>query len=338
MKGIRTSLAMTYIFLLFFACGCADNSVTKEAQVLMGTMMDISVIAPGMSRDARVAAIKKAFDRLRQIDDAMSSYKQSSEVSAVNNFADVRPIQVNADMINVIKRADELNSITEGAFDITVAPLVELWGFGPKGAVLKMPHDKDINQALKLTGMDRLKIDYAKKTVGFACSGMKIDLGGIAVGYAVDCAAEVLRENGIRNAMVNGGGEIFCMGEGPAGRGWKIGIQHPRIKNELIEAVYLKDKAISTSGDYEKFFFWNGKRVSHIIDPRTGRPVTANPASVSIIAPDCVTADALSTAIFVLGPDEGIKVLNKMRSIEGMIVVDTGKEIEVYKTDGFGRK
>jgi thiamine biosynthesis lipoprotein len=338
MKGIRNRLAMTYILLLFFTYGCADNSITKETQVLMGTMVDISAAAPGMNRDVKAAAIKKAFDRLRQIDEIMSSYRQTSELSMVNNFADVRPIRVGADMIKVIKRADELNKITQGAFDITVAPLVELWGFGPKGAVLRMPKDEDIKQALRLTGMQKLKIDYAKKTVAFASSGMKIDLGGIAVGYAVDCAIEVLKESGIRNAMINAGGDIFCMGEGPGGHGWKIGIQHPRIRNELLETVPLKDRAIATSGDYERFFFWNEKRVSHIIDPRTGMTVTDTPASVSIISPDCMTADALSTAIFVLGPDEGIRVLNKMRSVEGMIVVDKGKDIEVYKTDGFGKK
>ena len=333
--------------LLLALAGCVNTGVTKETQLLMGTLVDISVAGNSISRDVKATAISEAFERMKQIDDAMSGYKHTSEVSAVNNFADVRPIQVSADMMNVIKRADEINKITEGAFDITVGPLVELWGFGTKGAVLKMPQDEDINQALKLTGMRRLKIDYAKKTVGFSASGMKIDLGGIATGYAVDCAIEVLKENGIKNAMINAGGDIFCIGEGPRGRGWRIGIQHPRIKNELLGTVYLKDKAISTSGDYERFFFWNGKRVSHIIDPRTGRTVTDTPASVSIIAPDCITADALSTAIFVLGPDEGIKFLNKMRPVEGMIVVNTGKDIdpapnrcgvEVYKTDGFGKK
>ena len=201
-----------------------------------------------------------------------------------------------------------------------------------------MPTDIEIDNALKSTGMDKIKIDYARKTIRFMSSGAKIDLGSIAPGYAVDCAIYVLKESGVKNAMVNAGGEVFCMGRGPAGRAWKIGIQHPRLANKLLAKVRLQDRAISTSGDYEKFFFWRDKRISHIIDPRTGRPVSNMPASVSITAPDCITADALSTAIFVLGPKDGMEVLKKMRCVEGMISVDENGNIKVYTTDGFFKK
>lgn len=315
--------------------GCADNAIVKETQFLMGTAVEISVADSSTDRAAKLNAIARAFDRIRELDALMSFFNKESEVSRINDFADVRPIQVSPDTIKVIKRADELNKITEGAFDITVAPLVELWGFGRRGAVSKIPSDEEVREALKIVGMDKLKIDYARKMISFKSSGTKIDLGGIATGYAVDCAMGVLRESGIKNAMINAGGDIFCMGGPSWNRAWKIGIQHPRIKSELLGSIYLKDRAIATSGDYEKFFFWKEKRISHIIDPRTGMPVAGTPASVTIIAPDCITADAFSTAIFVLGPDAGLRVLNEMKPIEGMIVNNDGKDIKVYKTDGF---
>jgi thiamine biosynthesis lipoprotein len=268
----------------------------------------------------------------------MSLYDPKSELSKINNFADIQPIEVTADTIKVIKRADELNKITEGAIDITIAPLVELWGFGPKGAVSNIPIDKEVKDALKLTGMDKIKIDYARKTVRFVSGGVKIDLGSVAPGYAVDCAIGVLREMGVRNAMVNAGGEIFCIGKGPWFRLWRVGIQHPRVRDKLLAVVKLQEEAISTSGDYEKFFFYNNKRISHIIDPRTGRAVSNSSVSVSIIAPDCITADALATTIYVLGLRDGMKVLNKIGSVEGMIVVCDGENIKVHTTDGFFKK
>lgn len=330
-----------FLLLSASACiaitGCLDNAIVKETQLLMGAAVEISVADRDIDRITKLNAITKAFGRIKEIDALMSFFNKESEVSRINDFADVRPMQVGSDTIKVIKRADELNKITEGAFDITVAPLVELWGFGRRGDVSKIPSDEEVKETLKIVGMDKLKIDYAGKTVGFKCTGTKIDLGGIATGYAVDCAIEVLKENGIKNAMINAGGDIFCMGGPSRNRVWKIGIQHPRIRSGLLDSAYVKDKAIATSGDYEKFFFWKEKRISHIIDPRTGMTVTGTPASVTIIAPDCMTADGFSTAIFVLGPNEGLRVLNGMKSVEGMIAADDGKDIKVYKTDGFGK-
>lgn len=332
---LNKNIYITIIILIVLLAGCRDNGEVKRTQLLMGTMVEISVADSNLSEASKIEAIEKAFRRIKDIEDQMSVYKQTSEVSKVNNFADIRPVSVSEDIIKVLKRSDEINKITSGAFDITVAPLVDLWGFGPKTSILRIPQDKEIKDVLRLVGMNKLKVDYARKTVNFTIPGMKIDLGGIAVGYAVDCAAEVLRDNGINNAMVNGGGEVLCMGKSSWGRPWRVGIQHPRIKDKLLDIVSIEDRAISTSGDYEKIFFWEKKRISHIINPLTGMPVTDSPASVTIIAPDCMTADSLSTAIDVLGPNEGVKVLKNIKSVSGMIAVDNGKTIEVYTVNGF---
>lgn len=325
---LQIFLAITAVLYL---PSCSDITPTTKTQFAMGAAVEICVADP-ISRQARVAAIDKAFARIKEIERLMSYYDSHSDVSSINNFADIRPVAVSDDTLKVLKRAGEINRITGGAFDITIAPLVDLWGFGAKGQPLPYPKQEEINQALFLVGVENLNIDYARKTVRFMHSGMKIDLSGIAAGYAVDCAVESLKESGIKNAMINAGGEVFCMG-----RQWKVGIQHPRDKRELLTSVYINDKAISTSGDYEKFFFHEKKRVSHIIDPRTGMPVSDVPASVSIIAPDCMTADALATAVFVMGPEKGMSVLKRMTSIEALIAVDQGDKLQVYKTDGFNR-
>lgn len=337
--SLRSVLAVSLLAMtaVLFLAGCANNGIISKTYLMMGSTADISAAGP-ISKEAKIAAIDKAFERIRQIERLMSFYDSRSDVSNINNFADIRPIEVSDDTIKVLKRADEINKITGGAFDITVAPLVELWGFGPGGARLKIPAERDIKEALKLVGADNLKIDYARKTVRFMRRGMKIDLGGIAAGYAVDCAIESLKENGIKNAMVNIGGEVSCIGTSGPGRSWRIGIQHPRVKSELLAMVDIKNKAISTSGDYENFFFQGKKRISHIINPHTGMPVSDVPASVSIIAPDCVTADALATAVFVLGPEKGMSILNKMASVSGMIAVSDNNRIKIYKTDGFGKQ
>lgn len=332
-----------YLYVLGAACvaicGCANNAdVTKQTQLLMGTAVEISVADPGMDPTLKSAVIGKAFDRIRQIEELMSSYNQISDVCRINSFADKRPVRVSPDTIKVIKKAQDLNEATGGAFDITVGPLVELWGFGPKAEVFRAPSDEEVRLALKSVGMDKLNVDYSEGTVNFASIGMSIDLSGIAKGYAVDCAAEVLRQNGVKNAVVNAGGDIFCMGMGPRQRPWKIGIRHPRVKNGLLSVVSLTNRAIATSGDYERFFFRQKRRVSHIIDPRTGVPVSDVPDSVSITAADCMTADALATAVFVLGPGEGLRVLEKAGAVDAMIAVDSAEGIKVYKTDGFGKE
>jgi thiamine biosynthesis lipoprotein len=330
-----------FSFIMLFALaisGCSrDYGPVKQAQFLMGTTVEISVRDTGLDKAAKDSAIQKAFARMKQIEDAMSAYKTDSEVSRINSTAYKKPVQVSGDTMNVMKKADQINRITHGAFDITVAPLVELWGFGPGTAALKMPQAAQINGALKSVGMDKLKLDYAKGTVGFSDEGVKIDLGGIAAGYAVDCAIQVLKENGIKNAMINAGGDIFCMGKGPQGRPWKVGIRHPRRPDGLLGVLALEDKAVATSGDYQKYFMYGKKRVSHIIDPRSGTAKDM-PASVTIVAPDCITADALSTAVFVLGPKKGLEVLDKMDSVEAMIVVDKGKAFRVYETEGFQKR
>jgi len=328
--------ALGLILPLCFS-GCKCNGPVTKTQAFMGTVVEISVCGANISEAGKLLAVDKAFQRIKEIEGLMSLYNETSEISKINNFADIRPVEVSNDTIKVLKRADEISNITGGAFDITIAPLVDLWGFGAKGMVLKPPDEAQIKEALNLVGMDKIKIDYSRKTVRFLKNGVKIDLNGIAQGYAVDCAIEILKDNGIRNAMVNAGGEVMCIGNSNSGRPWKVGIQHPRSKNELLTSVNIENKAMSTSGDYENFFFLDKKHVSYNIDFRTGRPVVNSPASVSVTAPDCMTADSLATAIFVLGVDKGFDILDKMASIEAMIVIDSVDNFEVYKTNGFGK-
>jgi len=328
---------MALVALCTAGCGQPADEA-RQVRIMMGTLVEICVADRNMSSAAKSAAIDSAFERIAKIEELMSSYKDTSDVSRINSSAYKRPVTVSAETMEVIKKSKQINELTNGAFDITVAPLVKLWGFGPKMEFLKPPSDEEIAAALNLVGMDNIKVDYAKRTVRFSREGILIDLSGIAKGYAVDCAAGVLKKHGVKNAMVNAGGDIFCMGTDFRGKPWKIGIRHPRIKNRIIGAVSLSDRAIATSGDYERFFLQGKNRISHIIDPATGRPVSDVPDSATIIAQDCATADGLATAAFVLGPQKGIEALNKIGSVKGMIVTDNGKFTRIYKTDGFAKE
>jgi len=162
---------------------------------------------------------------------------------------------------------------------------------------------------------------------------MLIDLGGIAKGYAVDEAIKFLRKRGVKNALVEAGGDLYCMGEGPQGK-WRVGVQHPRKMNRIFEVIGLKDRAVATSGDYYRFFFIKGKRHSHIINPKTGMTVQENPMSVSIIAPTTTDADALATGVFVLGPERGMRLIEKLEDVEGMII---GEGMKVVKSSGWSK-
>lgn len=286
----------------------------KQTEMIMGTLVEITVIP------ANEKAIKEAFEALKKVDALMSTYKEDSEISILNREGKA---QVSQQTLEVIEDAIEFSKLTKGAFDITVKPLINLWKKAEKEE--KVPTEQEIEKAILLVGYDKIVIEGNQ--VRLEKEGMQIDLGGIAKGYAVDKAIEALKKNGIKRALVNAGGDLYALGKALRGERWSIGIQDPREKDKIIDTIKVKDKAVATSGDYRRYFTLEGKRFSHIVNPKTGLTVQDVPMSVTIVGPDATTTDALSTGVFVLGPEEGMKLIESLPEVEGMIISEGMKKL-----------
>jgi len=279
-----------FLFLIECLLGCQNQTFYKEERVLLGTYVEI--IAP------KKEAIENAFSEIKRIEVLLNKYDPNSEVSRLNREG---KLKLSKETFYVIRKAKEFWQKTEGAFDITVEPLLEIWGFLDKN--YRIPTPEEIKGTLELVGADKILLNEVNQTAEFQKKGMRIDLGGIAKGYAVDMAVRKLKEMGIENALINAGGDIYCLGD-KAKKLWKVGIKEPQNKG-LRKIIYLKDKAIATSGDYEQYFKNQQKKYCHIFDPKKGYPIDSGMVSVTVSANDCLTADALATAIMVLGVDKG---------------------------------
>ncbi len=286
----------------------------KRTEMIMGTLVEITVLP------ANEKAVKEAFNEMKRIDALMDIYRENSEVSILNREGEDR---VSKETLEVIKKSIEFSRLTRGAFDITCGPLVNLWKEAKKNK--EIPTAEEIKETISLVGYKKLILEGS--WVRFKEKGMQIDLGGIAKGYAVDKAIEVLKKNGIKQALVNAGGDLYALGKASQGEKWQIGIQHPRQEGKILTIIKVKDEAVATSGDYQRYFMLKGKRFAHIVNPMTGWTVQDVPMSVTIIAPDAASADALATGVFVLGPQEGMKLINSLSGIEGMIVSEGMKTV-----------
>lgn len=312
-----------FVYLLFIIsfilCIAGCERRFKETKFLMSTIVEITAV--GSEQNCQ-QAMEQAFEEIERIDRLMNVYNADSEISRINNSAGKSSVQVSSDTLEVINQSLRISSLTGGAFDITILPLMELWEFGEKmeeNDLKRVPSDNEIQEKLKLVDYRKVAIDAAHSAVMLSSPGRRLDVGGIAKGYAVDKVVQTLKTAGIRSALVNAGGDIYAMGSPPDKDSWKVGIQHPRRRAELLGTLELKDKAVATSGDYENFFEVNGKRYCHIMNPRTGRPVEGI-MSVTIVAETTTEADALATSVFPLGADDGMKLIEKMDGVDGIII------------------
>ncbi|MCF6157978.1 MAG: FMN-binding protein [wastewater metagenome] len=311
----------------------------KQTRMIMGTFAEVSVYSGDEETAGR--AVDAALNEMERLDRIMSNYKEDSELSLINKKAAQSPVPCNGDLLDVIEKSHYYSELSGGAFDITVSPVVALWGFfREKGNI---PSDREIEDLLPAISYKNLVIEKSAGqgkpgSIFFKNDKTQIDLGAIGKGFAVDKALEVIKQYGIDNACINLGGNIYTLGS-PAGRSiWKVGVQHPRKSGEILGYLRLRDEATATSGDYERFFEINGKRYSHIIDPRTGRPVNGVIAS-TVVAPTGTDVDALSTSIFVLGPKEGIALIKNIPGTDALIAYEgNGGKIMIYMTKGFKEK
>lgn len=267
------------------------------------------------------AAITSAFEEIKKIEIIANNFNPDSEISRLNAAG---KIQAGRDLFNMVRESLKYYGLSEGAFDITVGPVVSIWKEKIREAEnktrgLTLPSESRIKKALSLVGSDKISLDDSASSISFTQSGMAIDLGAIAKGYAVDQAIRRLRESGVRSALVNAGGNVYCLGK-KGSRKWRIGVRHPRKPTEIVYYLDLENQGAATSGDYEQFFILDKKRYSHIINPKTGWPVDNNISSVTIIAPDAATSDGLSTTVFVLGKEKGLELTGKMNGVEVKII------------------
>jgi thiamine biosynthesis lipoprotein len=296
------SITLTYSFLRSNPPKYPQKTkqLYRDNRLLMGTIWEVA------SPNKQAAAI--VFLEANRIEQLLSKYIQNSEISQLNRLG---KLKVSAETFYIIKKSRELCHQTQGAFDITVAPLVDLWGF--TNQEFQVPSDDKIHAVLKLVGSDKIILQEKDNVVEFKIPGMKIDLGGIAKGFALDCAVTKLKENNIHSCLINAGGQVYALGD-KFGTPWKIAIRGAN-KSEIASTLTLKNRSASTSGNYEQFFLKDGLRYCHIIDPRTGYPAGNGITSVTVLADQGLIADALSTSIFVLGKKNAEEISKKFQTI-----------------------
>jgi thiamine biosynthesis lipoprotein len=279
----------------------------------MGTSVEITASQTDSQRAEE--AMAAAFREIERIDRLMSHYRPESEVSQITRQAGEKEAHVSPETLEVIERALYFSRLSGGAFDITIGPVFRLWNFREG----KIPGEKSLQENLKKVDYRKIKVDRAKSSVYLEGRGMELDLGAIAKGYAVDRGSAVLRKEGVENFLVKAGGDLVVNGAKGNGVPWIVGIQHPRLPSELIGKLRPSQAAVSTSGDYKKFFFRGGERYHHILTPSTGLPAREC-QSVTIMAPSAMDADALATSVFVLGPKEGFALLEHLPDVRAIIV------------------
>lgn len=310
--------------------------VTKRC-VLMGTEVTVTAWDGARSSEEIGNAIDAAFARMKTLENVLSRHDETSDLSRLNRRAGEGPVEVDAGLLAVLRRARDAFDTSGGAFDPTVGPLVDLWIAAAKND--RVPSMEAVRTARERTGFDRVRIDEKAGTVSLP-EGFALDLGGIAKGYIVDAGASVLREAGIRNGLLEAGGDLYAFGARPGGGAWRVGVQDPAagesVSARLIARLAVSDRGVTTSGHYRRFSVIEGKRFSHILDPRTGFPVEQAVLSVTVIAPDAAEADGLSTAVAVLGRDDGLARIDSLPGVEAL-VVEAGDEggYAFFESSGF---
>ena len=319
-RGPRRRVWFLFFFFLLILYPIPSNpsNLLKYHQVLMGTVAEITFVGEHEDLTRKVAL--QAFQEIRRIEQFMSPWIESSDVTRINRSAGNKWVKISHETLEVIRKAQEISELSAGRFDITVGPLTQLWrnarekGFPPSA--------EDLKQKLDLVNFKNMMIDQEGR-VFLKKRGMAIDLGGIAKGYAVDKAFELLKALGYKNLIVNAGGDLRTGGS-KLDQPWAIGIQNPRSSQKIMATISVSDSAIATSGDYEKFFIHQGKRYHHILNPRDGLPAEEC-QSVTILCQEGMMADALATAVFVLGPTKGYTLCQKLKGVDCLIVDKEGK-------------
>jgi thiamine biosynthesis lipoprotein len=311
--------ASVILILFLLSSSCFAQQPYKRTLKLMGSCFDITVVA----KDSVLANtyIDIAVAEIERIEKLMSSWDENSQTSKINRFAGIKAVKVDAELFNLIERSIGISKLTDGAFDISYAAMDNIWHFD--GSMTQMPSEEEILNSVARVGYENILLDKDSSTVFLKVKGMKIGFGGIGKGYAADKAKELLISKGVPSGIINASGDMNTWGKQPNGSPWSVAITNPLNKDKAFAILPITDGAVVTSGNYEKYVFFNGKRYTHIIDPRTGYP-SSGIISVSVFAPKAELADALATSVFVMGKDVGLNRINQMPKVECIIIDEEG--------------
>jgi len=305
----RNILIMPACLAVLGACS-SEKSVLKLSGLTMGT--SYSVIAIDHTGEAKEDQLKQAIEKaLKQVDDHLSNWNPASEISGFNASRSLDPVSMSPALAEVMQAAQAIHQASDGQFDVTLGPLIQLWGFGSKSKQNKTPTDDAVNAALQASGQNRT-LKVSGNTLKKQLPETEIYLAAIGKGYGVDVIARVIESFGIKDYMVEIGGDLYASGKNPDGQSWKIGVETPDAHDRTVEKIInLSNLGMATSGDYRNYFEKDGVRYSHILDARTGRPITHKTASVTVLTENAMLADAWATAMLVLGRERGLKIANK---------------------------
>ncbi len=306
--------------LALLACMSLQGHTVKKQLAKMGSPFEITAVHE--DKQAAEAAIDAAFKEIDRLELMISSWRDDSETARINRAAGQAPVAVSPELFNLIRRSLKVSQLTEGAFDISFAGMGKLWDFKAVNPVI--PDPQAIQNALRHVDYRNIVLDPESQTVFLKEPGMRIGFGGIGKGYGANRAVFILKSYGVTGGVVNAGGDLVAFGLDEGGEPWRVSIAHPREKKRVMARLRLTEQAVVTSGDYERFIMVDGKRYSHIINPKTGYPAHEL-VSVTIICPDAELADALATATFVLGPEKGMALINGLKRIECILVDVNGK-------------
>lgn len=308
------------ICFLFVAFSSFAQIIHKRKLSMLGSPFEMTVVAKD-TVEANIY-INMAVGEVRRIENEISDWIPTTPISEVSRNAGIKPVKVPLEVFELVERAIKVSEITSGAFDISYASMDRIWKFD--GSMKEMPTPEAIKKSVEKIGYKNIILDKNEHTIFLKMEGMKLGLGGIGQGYIADKIYALLLSKGCNSGLVNVSGDIFAWGKQPDGKPWTVGIVNPINKNKIFATFPLENSAVETSGSYEKFVIFDGKRYSHIIDPRTGYPAMGV-VSVSVFAKQTEIADALATGIFVLGVEVGLDLVNQLKGIECIIVDDKGK-------------
>ena len=322
MCGRRLLFLNLILFALIFCTGAGEGlaATLKRQKLLMGTK--VSIILCGPEQAVLEKAAQAAFATMEQIEGSLSSWRQNSEISKINRSAGIEPVVVSPDLFALIRKSIHFSGLSKGCFDISWKGLGDLWDL--RSPDFQKPVHESVTGRLHLVDYRKILLDNEAGSVLLGERGMKISLGGIGKGYSVDMAVKSVRSLGVENGIVDAGGDLKAFGRKESGELWTVGIKNPRDEKKVMCVIPLSNVAVATSGDYERYRMINGTRYHHILDPRNGYPARGC-MSTTVVARDVLDADALATSVFVMGPDEGLALLEQLPDIEGVIVDSEGK-------------
>jgi len=310
---------LPFLALLLLGFSCSSQILRKRTTKLMGARFDISIVA----KDSLTAErnIDTVIAEITRIENLISDWIPASQVSQVNQHAGIAPVQVDREVFELTERAIRLSELTGGAFDVSFASMDRIWKFD--GSMTEMPSAAAIKNSVSRVGYSNIILDKEKSTIFLKLPGMKIGFGALGEGYAADQCKALMLKKGILAGIVNGSGDMNTWGTQPDGKAWNIGITNPFDDHELVAIVPLKQGAVVTSGSYEKFVEFNGKRYAHIINPHTGYPATGL-CSVTVFGPSAEMANGFSTSIMVLGKEAGLKLIKEYPEMSCILITDDG--------------